>query len=388
LRFSKWPTLGFVVFLTLAAFRAYQYPAYTSDGFVYMANAVAIHGATIQEIHDTVYRDVVAGVPQPTLDHLLGNEPVATAQSRSFRERAVNPYHFAEFLPCFAVRPAFNELVYLLHYKLGMGLLRAPILISAVSYLAMGWIVLTWMLRYVAAPWAQLLSLLLMLTPGIWDLARWPQPDALCCMISFMALYFILEKNWITAGLTILLASVYVRTDNVLLVLTVLAYLSILKHIIGKSKAAIMAGVAIGSVFLINHFAGDYGARMLYYRAFLGVPLAPGEMTAHFGFHDYLMALRTGMTALVHGDFIPFALMGVVGILRRPTSAILGLVIVAVVYNASHFLMYPLVETRYFGLFYLAMGISAASTLVGRLSSTAWTASSGADERSGVQTAA
>ena len=195
MRFSKWPTLGFAVVLTLAAFRAYQYPAYTSDGFVYMANAVAIHGATIQEIHDTVYRDVIAGVPQPTLDHLLGNEPVATAQSRSLHERSVNPYHFAEFLPCFAVRPAFNELVYLLHYELGIGLLRAPILISVVSYWTMGWIVLTWISRYVTAPWAELVSLLIMLTPPIWDLARWPQPDALSCMISLLALYFVLEKN-------------------------------------------------------------------------------------------------------------------------------------------------------------------------------------------------
>jgi hypothetical protein len=388
LRFSKWPTLGFAVFLALAAFRAYQYPSFTTDGFLYMANAVAMRGASILEIHDTVYREVRAGVPQPSLDHLLGNVPVETEQSRSFHERAVNPYHFAEFLPCFAVRPAFNELVYVLHYKLGIGLLRAPILISVVSYLAIGWVLLTWMSRYVAAPWAQLLSLLLMLTPGIWDLARWPQPDALCCMISFLALYFILEKNWVTSGLTILLASVYVRTDNVLLVLTVLAYLAVSNHTIDRTKAAILAAVAIGSVFLINHFAGDYGARMLYYRAFLGVPLAPGEMTAHFGFHDYLAALRTGVTTIVHGDFIAFALMGLVGILKRPPRAILGLAIVALVFNALHFLMYPLVEIRYFGLFYLAMGITAASTLVGRPSSAAWTASPGADERSGIQTAA
>jgi hypothetical protein len=366
LRFSSWRTLGFAAFLTLAAFRAYEYPAYTSDGFVYMANAVAMHGASIPEIHDTVYREVLAEIPQPTLNHLLGNDPAETAQSRSFRERAVNPYHFAEFLPCFAVRPVFNELVYVLHYKLGIGLLRATILISVLSYWALGWIVLTWISRYAAAPWAEIVSLLLMLTPGIWDLARWPQPDALSCMISLMALYFILENNWVTAGLTILLASVYVRTDNVLLVLTVLAYLSILNHAIDKTKAAILAAVAIGSVFLINHFAGDYGAKMLYYRAFLGVPLAPGELTAHFGFHDYLVALRAGVTALVHGDFIPFALMGVVGLLRRPTGAILGLTIVAVAYNASHFLIYPLVETRYFGLFYLAMGLSVASILVAR----------------------
>jgi hypothetical protein len=388
LRFSKWPTLGFAAVLTLLALRAYQHPAYTSDGFVYMANAVAMHGANIREIHDTVYHEVLAGVPEPALDRLLGNDPVETEQSRSFRERSVNPYHFAEFLPCFAVRPAFNGLIYVLHYKFGIGLLRAPILISVVSFWALGWIVLTWISRYVAAPWAQLLSLLLMLTPGVWDLARWPQPDALCCMISLLALYFLLEKNWVTAGLTLLLASVYVRTDNVLLVLAVLAYLSILNRSIDKTKAAVLAVVAISSVLLINHFAGDYGASMLYYRAFLGVPLAPGEMTAHFGFHDYLAALRTGVAAVLHGDFIGFGLMGLVGLLRRPPAAILRLAIVALAYNVSHFVLLPLVEVRYFALFYLAMGLSVASTLIALSSPVAPAASSVGGKRPGVQTAA
>jgi hypothetical protein len=371
LPFSKWPTLGFAVFLALAALRAYKYPAYTSDGFEYMANAVAMRGASIQQIHDTVYREVFAEVPRPALDHLLGNDPVETSQSRSFHDRVVNPYHFAEFLPCFAIRPIFNELVYVLHYKLGIGLLRATILISVLSYWAMGWILLTWISRYVAAPWAELVSLLLMLTPPIWDLARWPQPDALSCMSSLLALYFILEKTWITAGLTILLAAVYVRSDNVLLVMSVLAYLSILSHTVDKTKAATLAAVAIGSVLLINHFAGDYGARMLYYRGFTAIPLAPGEMTARFEFHDYLVALRGGVTAVIHGEFIPFALLGVVGLLRRPPGAILGLTIVSVAYCASHFMIYPDVEERYFGLFFLAMGVSAAFAIVAPPSSTA-----------------
>lgn len=377
MRFSKWPTLAFAVFLTLAAFRAYQYPAYTSDGFSYMANAVAMHGASIREIHDTVYREVLTGVPQPMLDHLLGNDPAESAQSRSFHERAVNPYRFAEFLPCFAVRPVFNEMVYVMHYKLGITLLRATILISVFSYWVMGWIVLTWISRYVAAPWAELVTLLLMLTPPIWELARWPMPDALSCMISLLALYFVLEKNWITAGLTILLASVYVRTDNMLLVLSALAYLSVLNHTIDKTKAAILAIVAIGSVFLINHFAGDYGARLLYYRAFIEPPVAPGELTANFAFHDYLAALRSGMGAVLHGDFIAFALMGLVGLLKRPPRAILGLMLVTVTYSASRFVIFPLVEGRYFGMFFLAMGIAMASSLVAPLSVMARTAPSG-----------
>jgi hypothetical protein len=364
LAFSKLATLGFALVLTLAALRAYQYPVYTSDGFVYMANAVAMHGADAVEIHDTVYREVNAGVPNNMLGHLLGDDPVETPMSLSFHERAVNPYRFVEFLPCFAVRPIFNELVYVLHYGFGTSLLRATVLISVSSYWLLGWVVLSWISRYSPKPWAALVSLLLMLTPPLWDLARWPMPDALSCLILLLALYLILEKEFLAFGLTLLLASAYVRTDNVLLVLTVLAYLSIANDTIEKTKAAALAAVAIGSVFLINHFAGDYGAKLLYYRAFIATPIAPGEMVAHFGFHDYIAALRSGVAVVLHGDFATFALMGLVGLLRRPSRALLGLGAITVVYGAGRFVVFPLAEVRYFAPFFVAMGILLASSLV------------------------
>jgi hypothetical protein len=360
---ARLSVLGCMLVLALAAFRAYQYPAYNSDEFQYMANAVAMHGAGILEIHETVYREARAQIPQNILDHLLGKDPVETAQSRSYQERAANPYRFAQFLPCFAVRPIFNELVYVLHYWLGVGLLRATVLLSVLSYWIMGCIVLAWISRYVGAPWAALISLLLMLAPSLWDLARWPLPDALSCMIVLLALYLILERDLPVAGVAILMVSVYIRTDNVLLVLTMLAYLSILNDTVEKTKAAVLAVVAVGSVFLINHFAGDYGARLLYYRAFISTPMAPGEIVPRFGFHDYLVALRAGAAAGVHGQFIAFSLMGLAGFLRRPTRAITGLTAGALVFSAGRFLVFPLTDERYFGLFFLAMGISLASTL-------------------------
>ena len=357
-------TLGFAIVLTLAALRAYQYPAYTSDGFVYMANAVAIHGGDALEIHSTVYREVYAGVPKNILRHLLGNDAIETPMSLSFHERAVNPYRFAEFLPCFAVRPIFNELVYVLHYGFGIGLLRATVLISVLSYWLLGWVVFNWISRYSPEPWAALVSLLVMLTPPLWDLARWPMPDALSCLVLLLALYWILEKECLPLGVTVLLASVYVRTDNVLLVLTVLAYLSVVNNAIEKPKAAVLVAVSIGSVFLINHFAGDYGAKLLYYRAFIAPPIAPGEIVAHFGFNDYIAAFRSGVAVIVHGDFVTFGLMGFVGLLRRPRHAILGMGAITVFYSAGRFLVFPLADERYFALFFVAMGILLASSLV------------------------
>jgi hypothetical protein len=118
--------LGFAAVLTLAAFRAYQFPAYSSDELVYMANAVAMHGERPPEIHEAVYREAYAAIPKNILEHLLGNDSVETTMSKSFHERAVDPYRFAEFLPCFAVRPVFNELVYVLHYGFGVSWCTQP----------------------------------------------------------------------------------------------------------------------------------------------------------------------------------------------------------------------------------------------------------------------
>jgi hypothetical protein len=208
--------------------------------------------------------------------------------------------------------------------------------------------------------------LLLLLTPPIWDLARSNTPDAFSCCVLLLSLYLILEKESLLLGLSLVLASVYIRTDNVLLVLPLLASASLAHKSLEKAKAACLAGLAIGSVILINHFAGDYGIKMLYYRAFVEPPVAPGELVAQFGLHDYLVAFQAGISTMTHGPVIPFALMGLVGTiacLRTHRVALLGLVAVTLCFAVSHFLVFPLGESRYFGLFFLVMGIMAASTL-------------------------
>jgi hypothetical protein len=44
----------------------------------------------------------------------------------------------------------------------------------------------------------------------------------------------------------------------------------------------VLSVIAVASVVMINHFAGDYGIRMLYYRNFVGTPSAPAEMVVNF----------------------------------------------------------------------------------------------------------
>lgn len=364
-------TLSLIVFavsLSLAALRAYRYPEYSTDGLSYVANVVAMHGAGVKEIHDTVYRAAKAEIPVLAFAHLTGNDATAPAmENDSFRDRATNSYHFAEYLPCFAIRPIFTEFVYVLHYWFGVGLLTSIVLIPAVSYWLMGWLVLGWLCRYVAAETAALLSIALMLTPPLWDLPRSTTPDALSALVVLSAVFLLFEQRKLLPGLILLIASVYVRTDNVILVIFVLAYLSIAESDLRVAHAAVLSVVAIGSVALINHFAGDYGPKMLYYRI-EHVPTAIGEFVPSFGVHDYLRDLRMGIAGALHGYYIPFILMGLVGLLRRASLAIVGLTIVTLLYAAAHLIIYPVAETRYFGVFFAAMGIATASAVSAKAS--------------------
>ena len=111
---------------------------------------------------------------------------------------------------------------------------------------------------------------------------------------------------------------------------------------------------------MINHFAGDYGIKMLYYRNFIGVPLAPAEMTVQFSFHDYLSAFRSGITLAANSFFIPFLLLGLVGMIEKELRVLFG---VMLAYVILHFVVLPNWQERWVALFYLVCGIFAATVV-------------------------
>ncbi len=99
--------------------------------------------------------------------------------------------------------------------------------------------------------------------------------------------------------------------------------------------ATVLAAVALGSVLSINHFAGDYGIQMLYYRNFIGTPMAPGEMVAHFSIRDYISAFRSGMTLVAGSFLLPFLLAGVSGLFG--STRVRAVVGVTMAYVLLHF---------------------------------------------------
>jgi hypothetical protein len=328
----------------------YRKPIYDMDSLQYMGNALLMEERDPVRLHDRVYSELRKAVPPNQLEQLLGNEVGAPAdQNYSRRERATNPYDFAEFLPLFAIRPLYNETLYVVS-KTGLGLVRAGVAISVGSYYLLGVVLFLWVRAHAIPLRSAILCTLGMLSPPLTALGRDTTSDALASLVAFVSLYLIFERRCLGLGTVILLSSLFFRTDFVVLAVPVI-FLFWLERRIPLWQAAVLALVAVSSVLAINHFAGDYGIRMLYYRNFVGTPAAPAEMTVHFSAHDYLSAFRSGITKVADSFFLPFLLLGATGLQCRAGRLLLG---TTLAYVTLHFLVLPNWQERWVAVFYLS----------------------------------
>ncbi len=352
--------LVYLLILIAVSIHLYRTPIYDMDSIQYMGNALLMEERDMGRIHERVYDQVQRFVPQKPREDLLGHEVGASeGQNKSRQARAANASTFAEFLPLFAIRPLYNQTLWLVS-KSGMGLVRSGILISVVSYFLLGILAFVWSAKYMTRWFAAAFSILLMISPPLMSLGRDTTADAPATLVAFSSLYVIFERQGLFPGMILLLACIYFRTDFVVLAGPVIMACWVERRI-ELWKAGVLALVAVASVLCINHFAGDYGIAMLYYRNFVGVPIAPGEMTVHLSLKDYFSALRGGITLMMESFFLPFLLLGVGSVFLRRTR---GLFCVALAYVLLHFLVLPNWQERWFGVFYLTMGVCAA-VLVG-----------------------
>ena len=348
----------YLFLLGCVSFHTYRAPIYSMDALQYMGNAVLMEETDPIKVHQRVYAEINDRIPRIARENLLGHEVGAPEdQNKSRQDRASNADHFAEFLPLFAIRPMYNVALYLLG-KTGLGLLRAGLVISALSHFLIGVLLFRWLSRHLPHLFALCVSLLVMISPPIMTLGRENTADGLGTLIACFALYLIFEKQSLCSGIALLLASIYFRTDFVVLAGPVLLGLW-WKRKIAFWQAGVLSVLAVGSVLAINHFAGDYGIKMLYYRNFVGTPSAPGEMSVHFSFRDYLAAFRSGLTLAANSFLIPFLLLGTIGFIfnsrLRPVAA------VAIAYVVLHFGVLPNWDERWFGVFYISMALCAAT---------------------------
>lgn len=255
-----------------------------------------------------------------------------------------SPEHLREMEPLYSIRPLYTEFVTGMSFL--MPLQSALDFASAAPFFVLGIIVMIWTGR-------PILSALLMSAYPLLLLARIGTPDALSALFVIAALWLIEQPGFQVPGFLLLLISLAARTDNILLLLTVLAWSAWEKRL-GYAAAGAVALVGIGIVWAINTWAGNYGWVSLFHYSFIGQQASAAHVPHTITLGQYFAAVFRG-TAAIMVRVTLWILLWILVWLRRPN----GLLIIIALASIVHFLLYPSGEDRYFIWAYILVGVMA-----------------------------
>jgi hypothetical protein len=277
-----------------------------------------------------------------------------------------NPYHFAEQLPFYSIKPVYVMLVKGLH-RLGEPYAKATVTVSAVSNFLLAVLVWYWLSAYLSGlPLAATCSLI-MLSPNILALSRWPTPDCLATLLAGVGLYLVLERRSYFWGCTFLLCDVWVRTDALVLAGIVFAVLLLLRKL-DIAQFALLSFLALGSYFTINHFAGNYGWGALFSNSFTGGLTAPGEVIIRFSWSAYLhQFVRGAFLWLISGSFALYVLLAGLAVWLNRSSMYSYMIGAVLATRVLSYVLYPNGDQRYTAVLFVL--VLVALVIAVRLSS-------------------
>jgi hypothetical protein len=337
--------LPYVCFFALLSAWAVFQPYYTWDLLGYIG--CSVDSSDPETIHNAAFdaiRDVSSG-------------PEIQADNPYRADVSKNPYHFAEQLPFYSIKPVYVILVKEIH-RAGVPFPKAAVSISAASNFLLAVLLWYWLGAYLSGLPLAAACTLIMLSPNVLALSRWATPDCLATLLAAVACYLILERKRYFWGCSILLVDIWVRTDVLVLAGIVFALLLVLRKLEVAQFAALCL-LALGSYFTINHFAGNYGWPALFYNSFLGGLAAPGEAVVHVSRSAYLhQVVRGSFLLLIYGAFALYLLLGVLAICLIRSAMYSSLIGAVVGARVVSYVLYPNGDQRYTAVLYVLILVS------------------------------
>lgn len=302
--------------VTALAVLSLQRPAIGWDALGYTGAILALEDDDAARLHARSYGYLRAALPPEKFAQIATGG--ADANTSSYRQRVYADAHsFVQQIPFYAMRWLYIGPAYAL-YKAGLDPPTALVTVSTAAYVAIAALLLVWLAAHMPRSLAALLALLIAVNPLLLFVGRAPTPDALSTAVILWSLYFALERRRMGLCTLLLIASVFVRTDNVILAVMLLACFRFFgrdgRTVSGPAFALALAALA-GAYLGVNAASDNYGWRVLFHHQFIALLANPADLTVALSLEDYLGALRRGLGSLAHSGAPSFILLGAVAYL-------------------------------------------------------------------------
>jgi len=327
-------TLLFLAVAAGASLHCYRYSMFEIDTLGYAGNVVLVETGDLVKVHNIIYS-------APLTPHLRGLDDDGK-QALDLRRRAADPYYAAMLFPYFAIKPLYILTLEAVH-KLGFSAIDSTRAVSSLFYFGIA--VMLWLY---ARSW---LVLVVMILPETMVLGQANEPDGMSCFLLLLGLWLVFVRRR-DMGLLPLLLAIWVRPENSLLCLLVILVL-LVRGRLDWRKAAVLVLLSVGSEVVINHYG--YPWQELYSH-FLGG--TPGSGSSLFVFSSYGRSLVRAVNDSLHSPVPVFGLLWFVcfPLIRHDFRWVMG---TTLVFTAVRFVLFPLYETRYYGLFFITTAVAA-----------------------------
>ena len=359
-----WPHVLFSILLAALTLIAYYVPYYDWDLVAYVGSAIAMDEHDSKTIQTQAY---------DALRNELPEEDYLDIANGSYfrRDVAGNPDHFRQQLRFYQIRPLYIRLLAWLH-RLGLQYVNAARLVSTVSLALIGILLLAWSRRYIDERYAAICVPLLLAAPVLFTSARTGSPDALSALVVLLGCVELVERQRTVIGSTILLVSLFLRTDNVIFVVFLLAGLALtLTRMRDRIAATVYAILAVAIVLGINRVEHSYSWPVLMQNT--AIPIVnPAEVQPKIVVADYFGAVRDMVDEAREGSVIVFPFLAALALFSSRTATLLKRLITIVLLSwATHIAIFPHVEDRYFVSGSALIGLAALSATLGATQSDA-----------------
>lgn len=338
----------------------------TWDILGYAGAVETFHTSDPSVIHNSVYESLKEYASEEELHYLV--ESTAYRKTMSQDAEAFN-----QQIPFYKIRIIFIFLI-LLVTKLGFNVMLAGHIVTAVTAM-LGLMAFYFAYRKIIHPLLWLIVPMLFIVLGGLDMARIVTADPLAFLWTGLICFAFLNQRWLLlCGL--LISSVLVRTDMILMVVIFTTYMMFFQS---KLRIFAVATFIISFIvyMLVNEYAGNYGWSTVFYYALVSEmsathPLEYSQLGVSFSQYFSEVIYNLGgfidepplllFQALVIFQFILYLISQGRGQLTNNTfNSIIGngpltLTVIAVIYVISHYVLFPLLENRFFiGEYMLAL---------------------------------